>query len=50
MVTNNVPSAKYTEELAAAFQSTDMSNQGDSGTTDTMVNSIESMKNFGAGK
>lgn len=50
MTTNNVPAVAYTEQPAAAFSSTDMSNQGPSGTTATMVNSIEAMRNFGAGK
>lgn len=50
MTTNNVPQVNYTEDPAAAFPATDMSVQGPSGTTATMVNSIESMRNFGAGK
>jgi hypothetical protein len=50
MAINNVPQVAYTEQPSAAFPSTDMSNQGPSGTTATMVNSIESMRNFGAGK
>lgn len=45
-----MPTAVYTEQPSAAFPATDMSNQGPSGTTATMVNSIESMRNFGAGK
>jgi len=50
MTTNNVPEATYTEALSAAFPATDVSSQGPSGTTATMVNTIESMRNFGAGK
>ena len=50
MTTNNVPTVAYTEQPATAFPSTDVSNQGPSGTTATMVNSIESMRSFGAGK
>lgn len=50
MTTNNVPPVTYTEPLSSAFSSKDVSSQGDSGTTATMVNSIESMRNFGAGK
>jgi hypothetical protein len=33
-----------------SFSDKDMSAQGQSGTTNTMVNSIESMREFGAGK
>ena len=50
MTTNNVPTVAYTEQPSKAFPATDVSNQGPSGTTATMINTIESMRNFGAGK
>jgi hypothetical protein len=49
MTTNNVPTVNYTEQPAVAFTAQDVSSQGPAGTTATMVNSIEAMRNFGAG-
>jgi hypothetical protein len=49
MTTNNVPAANYTEQPAAAFSAQDVSSQGASGVTNTMVHTIEETRNFGGG-
>lgn len=47
--TNNLD-AKLSPNTGSAFAAQDKSSQGPSGTTDKMVNSIESTRAFGAGK
>jgi hypothetical protein len=41
---------QYAADPASAFPAADKTTQGPAGTTDTMVNSIESTRAFGAGK
>lgn len=46
--TNNLD-AKLSPNMGSAFAAQDKSSQGSAGTTDKMVNSIESTRAFGAG-
>jgi hypothetical protein len=46
--TNNIDGA-YAPNPGSAFPAQDMSQQGPAGTTDKMVNSMDSVRSFGAG-